>query len=102
MERTCRRVGTELEIDPPEGVGWGGRLRTFNLLIQSQLRYRCATPQTRGLRRPPILASAQSDPLSLVLHMLSTPVVAYRRLAVYRPRPGYATGYQRTLLGRRG
>ena len=26
-------------------VGWGGRIRTFNLLIQSQLRYRCATPQ---------------------------------------------------------
>ena len=26
--------------------GWGGRIRTFNLLIQSQLRYRCATPQT--------------------------------------------------------
>ena len=25
--------------------GWGGRIRTFNLLIQSQLRYRCATPQ---------------------------------------------------------
>ena len=28
--------------------GWGGRIRTFNLLIQSQLRYRCATPQTRA------------------------------------------------------
>ena len=29
------------------GGGWGGRIRTFNLLIQSQLRYRCATPQGR-------------------------------------------------------
>jgi hypothetical protein len=29
----------------PQGGGWGGRIRTFNLLIQSQLRYRCATPQ---------------------------------------------------------
>ena len=29
-------------------VGWGGRIRTFNLLIQSQLRYRCATPQARA------------------------------------------------------
>src|ERR1700693_1847849 len=28
--------------------GWGGRIRTFNLLIQSQLRYRCATPQQVG------------------------------------------------------
>src|SRR5438128_2408965 len=28
--------------------GWGGRIRTFNLLIQSQLRYRCATPQVLG------------------------------------------------------
>ena len=28
--------------------GWGGRIRTFNLLIQSQLRYRCATPQLRS------------------------------------------------------
>src|SRR5450759_4010949 len=25
--------------------GWGGRIRTFNLLIKSQLRYRCATPK---------------------------------------------------------
>ena len=31
--------------------GWGGRIRTFNLLIQSQLRYRCATPQGLLSRR---------------------------------------------------
>jgi hypothetical protein len=31
------------------GGGWGGRIRTFNLLIQSQLRYRCATPQVSRL-----------------------------------------------------
>jgi hypothetical protein len=31
--------------------GWGGRIRTFNLLIQSQLRYRCATPQQVGSGR---------------------------------------------------
>ena len=31
------------------GLGWGGRIRTFNLLIQSQLRYRCATPQAERL-----------------------------------------------------
>src|SRR5690348_11138564 len=31
---------------PGGGCGWGGRIRTFNLLIQSQLRYRCATPQS--------------------------------------------------------
>lgn len=26
-------------------VGWGGRIRTFDLLIQSQAPYRLATPQ---------------------------------------------------------
>jgi hypothetical protein len=44
-------------------VGWGGRIRTFNLLIQSQLRYRCATPQASGPGRPPILASTQIGPV---------------------------------------
>ena len=38
---------TEAEYRPVRRAdgGWGGRIRTFNLLIQSQLRYRCATPQ---------------------------------------------------------
>src|SRR5438270_13515314 len=27
------------------GVGWGGRIRTFDLLIQSQAPYHLATPQ---------------------------------------------------------
>jgi hypothetical protein len=38
-------------------IGWGGRIRTFDLLIQSQAPYRLATPQ-RGARetRSPILA----------------------------------------------
>ena len=26
-------------------IGWGGRIRTFGLLIQSQAPYRLATPQ---------------------------------------------------------
>ncbi len=28
-----------------EDVGWGGRIRTFGLLIQNQAPYRLATPQ---------------------------------------------------------
>jgi hypothetical protein len=31
------------------GVGWGGRIRTFDLLIQSQAPYRLATPQREWL-----------------------------------------------------
>src|SRR5690242_20150831 len=42
-------------------VGWGGRIRTFNLLIQSQLRYRCATPQIRARRRT-ILRTGSNSP----------------------------------------
>ncbi len=45
---SVRRNGGPLQAPPVVGeVGWGGRIRTFNLLIQSQLRYRCATPQGR-------------------------------------------------------
>src|SRR5713226_3118849 len=44
--------GLELTEIPNTGAfiggGLGGRIRTFNLLIQSQLRYRCATPQLRS------------------------------------------------------
>src|SRR5690348_4296538 len=42
-------------VGTTRGSGWGGRIRTFNLLIQSQLRYRCATPQ----RGAPILRSGR-------------------------------------------
>src|SRR6202521_1709192 len=34
-----------ISVSSTQDAGWGGRIRTFNLLIQSQLRYRCATPQ---------------------------------------------------------
>jgi hypothetical protein len=65
-----KRTRPEMELAPGAsdrggekvvGGGWGGRIRTFNLLIQSQLRYRCATPQrlfpnasraTHSKRRP--------------------------------------------------
>ena len=41
------------------GSGWGGRIRTFNLLIQSQLRYRCATPQFRTFAVYPRLRASK-------------------------------------------
>jgi hypothetical protein len=76
------------DIGPQHLVGWGGRIRTFNLLIQSQLRYRCATPQARYRDRPPILASPGIGPdrafIPRVLHKLSTVVVAYRPYVAYR------------------
>ena len=58
-------------------VGWGGRIRTFNLLIQSQLRYRCATPQASGRDRPPILASPRigPDPASIPGFCTTSPQV---------------------------
>ena len=77
------------------GIGWGGRIRTFNLLIQSQLRYRCATPQASDLGRPPILASAWMRPSPPVFHMLSTPVVAWRPCVANRRRHRQATGASR-------
>jgi hypothetical protein len=41
-----RRIGAAQGLaEVKKSGGWGGRIRTFNLLIQSQLRYRCATPQ---------------------------------------------------------
>src|SRR6266513_2329575 len=50
--RACRSVERAVTRPARAGLhfigqlgGWGGRIRTFNLLIQSQLRYRCATPQ---------------------------------------------------------
>ena len=48
--------------------GWGGRIRTFNLPVQSRLRYRCATPQQAG---PPILATTTQTSAMPVFHTLS-------------------------------
>ena len=53
--------GGWLERWDPQGGwgGWGGRIRTFNLLIQSQLRYRCATPQFRTFAVYPRLRASK-------------------------------------------
>lgn len=51
--------------DSRGGVGWGGRSRTCNLLVQSELPYHLATPQRRADNLPKSRRSSRiilSDP----------------------------------------
>ena len=48
------------------GIGWGGRIRTFDLLIQSQAPYRLATPHCAGgfyqtTLQPPLCGHRSGD-----------------------------------------
>src|SRR2546421_9767316 len=72
------------------GVGWGGRIRTFNLLIQSQLRYRCATPQAERL----ILRTAREPLRRLRRHLPMNGGGTYSRLMTtsgFLPEPSART-----------